>query len=104
MIAFRVFIRSFSYDRRYFISHFSSGSFFRGEKVYALAYFQVVVPANQPGTEIISLTVQTSELLPFFLGRALGIWECSYGKKPKISIHFSENQTSFKIESFLDYI
>jgi hypothetical protein len=58
----------------------------------------------EPGTEIISLTVQTSELLPFLLGRALGIWECSYGKKPKISIHFSENQTSFKIESFLEYI
>ena len=54
--------------------------------------------------EKISVKVSTSEVLPFILGQIIGIWERSYGKKPKIKIQFSENITSIDIESFLEYI
>jgi len=57
----------------------------------------------EPDGDVISIKVRTSEILPFFIGRVVGIWECSYGKKPKITIQFSENYTRFKIESFLEY-
>jgi len=55
-------------------------------------------------SEIITFSVHTSEMLPFLLGRIVGIWERSYGKKPKITIIFSKEITTLKIESLLAYI
>ena len=53
--------------------------------------------------EGISVKVRTSETLPFLIGRIVGIWQRSYGKKPKINIRFSHDYTTFKVESFLEY-
>ncbi len=53
--------------------------------------------------EGISVKVRITEILPFLIGRIVGIWERSCGKKPKIIIKFSQDYITFRVESFLDY-
>ncbi len=52
----------------------------------------------------VKINFETSEVLPFFIGQTMGIWERSHGKKPKISLDFNGANVMISIESLLEYI
>jgi hypothetical protein len=52
----------------------------------------------------IKLNCEVNELLPFFIGQVMGIWERSHGRKPRVSLLFIGDNVEISIESLLEYI
>jgi len=51
----------------------------------------------------VEINFEVNELLPFLVGQIMGIWERSHGRKPKVSLLFSESRVLINIESLLEY-
>ena len=60
----------------------------------------LTVDTDSSAVKIIS---QLNEMLPFFIGQVMGIWERSQGRKPKVSLIFSDSEVEILIESLLEY-
>lgn len=52
----------------------------------------------------IKINCKQNEMLPFFIGHVMGIWERSNGRKPRVSLLFTEDDVEISIESLLKYI
>ena len=52
----------------------------------------------------IKINCKQNEMLPFFIGHVMGIWERSNGRKPRVSLLFTEDDVKISIESLLEYI
>ena len=52
----------------------------------------------------IKINCKQNEMLPFFIGYVMGIWERSNGRKPRVSLLFTEDDVEISIESLLKYI
>ena len=57
----------------------------------------------ESNTNSITIIYQLNEILPFFIGQIMGIWERSHGKKPKVSLLFNGDNIEILIESLLEY-